>query len=92
MEQLTFVGYDNETKGYHLWSAAKQCVMISSDVIFEESIFPHRKQLLPAVSKPIELTLIPVAIPDPDDPSEVIDIDIVDDNDNDDPSLPPALP
>ena len=59
-ERLTFVGYDDKTKGYRLWNAATRRIVISSDMIFEETHFPHRKQPFPAVSKPIPTPIIGV--------------------------------
>jgi hypothetical protein len=87
-ERLTFVGYDTETKGYRLWNSAKRSVVISSDVEFEENVFPHRKQPIPAPSEPAPPP-VPVPSPDPGDEPEVVDIDLnVDDDDN--PGPPPA--
>ncbi|HEV7738394.1 MAG TPA: DDE-type integrase/transposase/recombinase [Chlamydiales bacterium] len=43
-EKLTSVGYDNQTKGYKLWDSNKRRFVVSSDVIFEEYVFPHRTQ------------------------------------------------
>ena len=50
-EKLVFVGYDDKTKGYHLWNGATHRVVISSDVIFKETIFPLRRTPLPAPTK-----------------------------------------
>jgi len=40
LQKLAFVGYDNSTKGYKLWNPLSHKTVISTDVMFEESIFP----------------------------------------------------
>ena len=39
-QKLVFIGYDNSTKGYKLWNPSSHKIVISTDVMFEESIFP----------------------------------------------------
>ena len=40
-EAMTFIGYEQGTKGYRFWSPKRQKVVISSTATFDESIFPH---------------------------------------------------
>ena len=42
---MTFIGYEQGSKGYQFWDKDRQSVMISCDVKFDESKFPHRKDL-----------------------------------------------
>ena len=53
-QKLVFVGYDNATKGYRLWNPLTHTAMTSTDVVFEESIFPLKdpKQLQHAREHP----------------------------------------
>ncbi|HEV7736248.1 MAG TPA: reverse transcriptase domain-containing protein, partial [Chlamydiales bacterium] len=49
-EKLIFVGYDTQTKGYRLWDSNKRRFIVTSDVVFEETIFPNRIQTVPSLS------------------------------------------
>ena len=42
---MTFIGYEPESKGYQFWDKDSRSVVISRDVKFDESRFPHRKDL-----------------------------------------------
>ena len=39
-QKLVFVGYETSTKGYKLWNPLSHSTVISTDLVFEESIFP----------------------------------------------------
>ena len=41
--EMTFVGYAEGTKGYLFWNPAKRSIVVSRDVIFDENVFPARK-------------------------------------------------
>ena len=43
--EMTFVGYENLSKGWQFWDAKNQRIEISCDVKFDESRFPLRKDL-----------------------------------------------
>ena len=43
--EMTFIGYEPGSKGYQFWDKDSQFVVISRDVKFDESKFPHRKDL-----------------------------------------------
>ena len=94
-EKLVFVGYDDKTKGYRLWNGATHRVVISSDVIFEETIFPLRRTPLPTPTK--SPTPEPMLITDqPEDKGdispEIVEIDLLDENDDHRRVPPPADP
>ena len=42
---MTFIGYEQGSKGYQFWDKDSQSVIISHDVRFDKSKFPHRKDL-----------------------------------------------
>ena len=42
---MTFIGYEQGSKGYQFWDKDSQSVVISRDVKFDESKFPYRKDL-----------------------------------------------
>ena len=42
---MTFIGYEQGSKGYQFWDKDSRPVVISRDVKFNESKFPHRKDL-----------------------------------------------
>jgi len=48
---MTFIGYEFGSKAYRLWNPREHKVVISSDVTFDETSFPHR-----LVDKPVEPT------------------------------------
>ena len=39
-EEMVFIGYEPNTKGYRFWSTARHRVFISTHVLFDETIFP----------------------------------------------------
>ena len=43
--EMTFIGYEQGSKGYQFWDKDSRSVVISHDVKFDESKFPHRKDL-----------------------------------------------
>ena len=68
------LSYDNSTKGYKLWNPQKHSIITSTDVVFEESIFPFKtpkpSQLTP--KSPAALNPLPanLVLPDSDDEDE----------------------
>ena len=42
---MTFISYEPGSKGYQFWDKDSRSVVISRDVKFDESKFPHRKDL-----------------------------------------------
>ena len=42
---MTFIGYEQGSRGYQFWDKDSRSVVISHDVKFDESKFPHRKDL-----------------------------------------------
>ena len=44
-QEMTFIGYEPGSKGYQFWDKDSRSVVISRDVKFNESKFPHRKDL-----------------------------------------------
>ena len=42
---MTFIGYEPGSKGYQFWDKGSRSVVISHDVKFNDSKFPHRKDL-----------------------------------------------
>ena len=40
---MIFVGYEPGSKGYQFWDAAHQCIEISHDVKFNETLFPAQE-------------------------------------------------
>jgi hypothetical protein len=44
--ETVFVGYAEGTKGWKLWDPSRNLVIVSSDVTFDETLFPARKDLL----------------------------------------------
>lgn len=58
-ESLVFVGYEFGTKGYRLWDKHSRKFVISTDVVFDENIFPNR----PTPSTPPTRTIPPTLQP-----------------------------
>lgn len=85
-EQLTFVGYDGSTKGYKLWNPKTRKFIVSSDVVFEETVFPLRTQTPPTQppNQPLPSTpeLVDLPLPDSDDEGD----------DEQPPLQPPVVP
>ena len=44
----TFIGYEPGSKGYRLWNGRTHSVVVSRDVIFDETVFPSRQAVEPA--------------------------------------------
>ena len=42
---MNFIGYEPGSKGYQFWDKDSRSIVISHDVKFHESKFPHRKDL-----------------------------------------------
>ena len=42
---MTFIGYEQGSKGYQFWDKESRSVVISCDVKFDKSKFPNRKDL-----------------------------------------------
>ena len=40
-EEITFIGYEPNTKGYHFWLKERRQVFISTNAIFNEKVFPY---------------------------------------------------
>ena len=38
---MIFIGYEPHTKGYRFWSQQCRRVFISTNAVFDETIFPH---------------------------------------------------
>ena len=55
-EEMTFIGYEPNTKGWHFWSKTKHWVVVATNATFDENFFPHysRHQEDRPASIPIE--------------------------------------
>ena len=42
--KLVFIGYDPSTKGYTLWNPLSHSTVVSTDVVFEETVFPLKTE------------------------------------------------
>ena len=69
-----FVGYDNSIKGYKLWNPLSHSTVISTNVVFEESIFPLKTlkqpcqpEFIPKCPSAPAPPLIDLVLPDSDD-------------------------
>ena len=40
-EEMAFIGYEPNTKGYHFWSKERRRVFVSTNTIFDEKVFPY---------------------------------------------------
>jgi hypothetical protein len=40
-EEMIFIGYEPNTKGYRFWSTERRRVFISTNAIFDEKVFPY---------------------------------------------------
>ena len=79
-EVMTFIGYEQGTKGYRFWSQTRMRVVISQNAVFDECFFPHcpkEIQNKPPSNQDLERQQRP------DDSSDE------DDDDNGHPGLPP---
>ena len=41
LEEMTFIGYEPNTKGWHFWSKTKHQVVVATNATFDENFFPH---------------------------------------------------
>ena len=76
-ERLVFVGYEGSSKSYKLWNPRTHRFVISTDVTFEETIFPLRIEP-PRPSQPV---IVPSA---PPEPREYAELEIPDSDDEED--------
>ena len=86
-ERLIFVGYEGSSKGYKLWDPWARKIVISTDVTFEENVFPLH--IRPAqLTQPKDLPAIPI------EPKEYTNLAIPDSDDEEDnpPSLTTDIP
>ena len=58
-EEMTFIGYEPNTKGWHFWSETKHWVVVANNATFDENFFPH-------CSRHQEDGLAPISIEDHD--------------------------
>ena len=65
-QPLTFVGYEAGSKGYRLWDKHTHKIVSSTDVVFDELVFPDRPETIPQPSS---------NIPNPTPPS-TFDLDL----------------
>ena len=68
-ERLVFVGYEGSSKSYKLWNPQTHRFVISTDVTFEETIFPLRVE----TSRPKQPVIAPST---PTEPREYAEIEI----------------
>ena len=47
-QPLVFVGYEANSKGYRLWDKRSRKIVVSTDVVFDETVFPYRTQPSPS--------------------------------------------
>ena len=40
-EEITFIGYKPNIKGWHFWSKTKHWVVVATNATFDENCFPH---------------------------------------------------
>ena len=40
-EEMTFIGYELNTKGWCFWSKTKHRVVVTTNATFDENFFPH---------------------------------------------------
>lgn len=82
-EHLVFVGYEGSSKSYKLWSPQTHMFVPSTDVTFEETVFPLCIEH-PQLSQP---AIVPSA---PPEPREYTELEIQDSDDKEDtPVVPP---
>lgn len=67
-EACVLVGYDTDSKGYRLWSKSSRKLISSTDVIFDESVFPYRSP----PPTPSSSSRKPEAEPQPSQPSSLV--------------------
>ena len=76
-ERLIFVGYEGSSKGDKLWDPQARKIVISTDVTFEENVFPLRIRPTQLI-QPKDLPATPV------EPKEYANLAIPDSNDEED--------
>jgi len=91
---MVFVGYEPSSKAYRLWNPANHKVVISSDVIFDETLLPN-KPATPLVIPPV----VAKRLDTPYKASEgkrvaftTLPLLLFDENDNDTPVVPRYVP
>ena len=86
-QKLVFVGYDNSTKGYKLWNPSSKRTVISTDVVFEETVFPLKSTLKLPLNAPTPTPFLPSETLTP---SMQINLALPESDDEDEHPLPPA--
>ena len=86
-QKLVFVGYDNSTKGYKLWNPLSKRTVISTDVVFEETVFPLKSTPKLPLNTPTPAPLLPS---ETSTPSVQIDLALPESDNEDEHPLPPA--
>ena len=83
-ERLVFVGYEGSSKSYKLWNPQTHSFVVSTDVTFEETIFPLRDES-PRLIQPA------IAPSMPPEPKEYTELTIPEsDDEEDDPAISPT--
>ena len=86
-QKLVFIGYNNSTKGYTLWNPLSRKTIVSTDVVFEETVFP----LHTAKSPTVQPSSTPESPPPPS--PEQIELMLPESDDEDDSTAhPTSLP
>ena len=76
-EKLIFVEYERASKGYKLWDPRTHKIIVSTDVVFEENVFPLHTRTLPLIQ--------PKSIPEtPPEPKECAEFAFPDSDDESD--------
>ena len=83
--QRLFIGYDNSTKGYKLWNPSSHKIVITTDVMFEEYIFPLH------TLKPLNTQLSSVPEHLPLLPPKLVDLALPESDNEDDDAPQPLL-
>ena len=78
--EMIFVGYEPGSKGYQFWDAAHQCIEISRDVKFNETLFPAKE------AKKNQASMNDPPISESDNESEQLGLELVT------PAQPPPRP
>src|SRR6267378_7325319 len=67
--EMTFVGYEPNSKGYRLWDKNTQTIKVSTDITFDESSFPGKPNIiaLPAPNPSDQVSVqLPIPVPSSD--------------------------
>ena len=86
-QKLVFVGYDNSTKGYKLWNPSSKRTVISTDVVFEETVFPLKSTPKLPLNPPTPAPPLPSQT---SPPSAEINLALPESDDEDEHPLPPV--